>query len=370
MNGAKLIKRVLLYSATINDPDKKIRSRILEDNRKFAIIWSIAQILYWGYCFVMSFSDELFLWCRTIYIAAISISVLSLICALFFAKKVSTLVYVIMYLETAALLAASVFIAWIMFQNASMTIMMFASVIIVPSLFINDTLYNILLALADYVLAFILLRQGVDPETARWGFSNLIIFASLGIVLGHFINKSRFERYIFAESALQFAELQKKNAYYDQMTGLQSRRAYSEMFDKLSKEEPDYCASVMADINGLKQVNDNCGHEAGDELICGASECLRKSFEGVDTIYRLGGDEFCIILTNADMDIDECLKKLEEISACWKGKYVNSVSISYGYASTKDCPGIDSIVKTADKRMYEFKTNYYKLSEHDRRKWQ
>ena len=108
--------------------------------------------------------------------------------------------------------------------------------------------------------------------------------------MGHFINKTRYERYVFAESALQLAELQTRYAYYDQMTGLQNRRAYSEKVEQLSKQLPVPCTLVMADINGLKETNDTLGHEAGDELIIGSAECLRKSFDGIETLYRIGGD--------------------------------------------------------------------------------
>ena len=52
----------------------------------------------------------------------------------------------------------------------------------------------------------------------------------------------------------------------------------------------------MSDVNGLKEANDTLGHEAGDELIIGSAECLEKSFEGINTIYRLGGDEFTVIV--------------------------------------------------------------------------
>ncbi len=123
----------------------------------------------------------------------------------------------------------------------------------------------------------------------------------------------------------------------------------------------------MMDINGLKETNDTYGHEAGDELLVGAAECLRRSFAGIDTIYRIGGDEFCVIVTDAEADVAQDLARMEELCAAWKGQYINGISIASGFASTEDCPDFASIVKAADQRMYANKNNYYKSSGRDRR---
>ena len=59
---------------------------------------------------------------------------------------------------------------------------------------------------------------------------------------------------------------------------------------------------VFADVNGLKYINDNLGHAAGDELIKGAASCLDNAFSKYGTVYRMGGDEFSAILYISDDD--------------------------------------------------------------------
>ena len=196
-----------------------------------------------------------------------------------------------------------------------------------------------------------------------------------GLFLGHFINKARFERYEFAEYAVQLAEsnaklaeLQMKYAYYDQMTGLPNRQAYAEKAEQLSKAFPALCCVVMADINGLKTANDTLGHEAGDELIIGAAECLRKSFDGVETIYRLGGDEFAVVTESTEADAKDRLTQLEKICADWKGNHVKELSLSWGLASAEEFSDFDTLKKTADQRMYEYKSHYYQSTGKNRRK--
>ena len=75
----------------------------------------------------------------------------------------------------------------------------------------------------------------------------------MGIAIGHFVDKERFERHVFAQSAVKLAELQTRYAYYDQLTGLKNRRAYEEEVERLTKEVPKECCIVMVDINGLRK---------------------------------------------------------------------------------------------------------------------
>ena len=123
----------------------------------------------------------------------------------------------------------------------------------------------------------------------------------------------------------------------------------------------------MADINGLKEVNDTLGHEAGDELIIASAECLRKSFDGIETVYRLGGDEFTVIMEKPETEAEKCLERMEKICADWKGRFINGISISYGAASTDGYSDLNSILKAADQKMYEFKNDYYQNTGKERR---
>jgi diguanylate cyclase (GGDEF)-like protein len=270
-----------------------------------------------------------------------------------------------------ALLGAGIGIARFL---APKTIIIFASVLIVPVFFISNTLPTLVLFILNAASFTAIGINSMEPETFRWTLTNLLIFSSVGIVLGYFINKTRFERYYFAESAFQLAEsnaklaeLQTRYAYYDQMTGLLNRRAYEEKIDQFMENMPHGCCVIMADINGLKKMNDTYGHEAGDELIIGTAECLRQSFNNIETIYRIGGDEFCVIMNGTPDDAEECLRKTESAGNQWNGKFVNGISISYGFASDKEFDDFDSMLKAADQRMYAFKRNYYISSGHDRR---
>ena len=188
----------------------------------------------------------------------------------------------------------------------------------------------------------------------------------IAILLVIMIRSNRKEA--LAEKMKQLADQQTEYAYNDQLTGLKNRRAYSEIVAQLSGELPTGCRVIMFDVNRLKTVNDTLGHEAGDELIRAAAECIRACFEGVEAVFRLGGDEFCLIMTGAEETARQCLEELERRAAAWKGQYIDGFSISYGMASDGDCPDIEAIVKEADRRMYDYKRSFYSLAGNDRRR--
>ena len=358
-------RSIIFYNSFIKSIPDTVKAQIMEENRKFAVIWSIAQIFYWSFCVFMSTRQPDFRICRHIYVVALLICIITLLLAIFVVPRFPWLVQLVALAVDAAFFGAGIAIAR---HLSPKTIIIFASVLIVPILFISGSLPTLILLIVDIVVFAIVGRSGMEPSVYVWTLTNMIIFSSLGFLLGYYINSTRIERFIFADSMSKVAELQTRYAYYDQLTGLFNRRAYSEKTDLFAEEMPGYCCVVMADINGLKEINDKYGHEAGDELIVGSAECVRRGFKGTDTIYRIGGDEFCVIITDKDTDVSRCLKLMEEYCAGWKGKYVSGLSLSYGYADSNEFTDINSILKAADQRMFQFKRQYYLSSGRDRRR--
>ena len=361
------IRNVLLFKEFSPAQLKAVIPLISEENRKFCIIWSVVNDLFWTYCLIMSTMDPLYRTCREIYAAAFFVATVTLVLSVRVAPKHSRIIRPVAAILDEVLLLTGILIAR---HLAPRTIMVFASVLIVPVAFIANSFSTILLLLFNILIFMLIGSRTMDSETYQWVLSNLCIFSVLGMMIGHFVNKARFERFIFAESNAELAEIQTRNARYDQLTDLQNRRAYAEKLDQLSREQPAGCQVVIADINGLKETNDTAGHDAGDELVIGAAECLRQSFNGVDMIYRIGGDEFCVIIPDASYDVEQALDQLKKLSAAWKGRFNHGISISAGTASTEEFGDIESAVKAADQRMFVFKRSYYESFGRDRRRRQ
>ena len=154
----------------------------------------------------------------------------------------------------------------------------------------------------------------------------------------------------------------------DELTECLNRHAYEADIQKLDLNSE--WVYISLDLNGLKQTNDKMGHSAGDELICAASSCMKFAFASYGKIYRIGGDEFVVLLNQSVSDLQHILKVFDSTISNWHGKYSNSISVSYGIvqSSEQEFDSILSVSKLADERMYKNKSNYYKISGNDRRR--
>ena len=160
-------------------------------------------------------------------------------------------------------------------------------------------------------------------------------------------------------------------SFIDQSTQLLNRRAFEEKKAELAQTglKADF-VYVTADLNGLKQVNDNLGHTAGDELIKGAADCLKECFSKYGDVYRIGGDEFAAMLRLSDEGLKEAMARLDSTTQRWSGQQVKSLSISCGSASCREFPSgnIDQLIRISDERMYAAKAAYYARTGIDRRR--
>lgn len=153
-----------------------------------------------------------------------------------------------------------------------------------------------------------------------------------------------------------------KASLIDAATQLHNRRAFEEDKARFGSTPPrsDFVC-VTADVNGLKTANDTLGHDAGDELIRGAADCLSACMSKYGTVYRIGGDEFAALLYVSPEDFDPLRNQIDHTIEQWSGIKVKSVAVSCGFASAREFPGesVPELCRISDKRMYEEKARYY-----------
>lgn len=145
-------------------------------------------------------------------------------------------------------------------------------------------------------------------------------------------------------------------AFTDLLTTLPNRNAFEEKMDSYrNKENPQHPLIILADLNCLKKINDTLGHKKGDEAIVCTGHVLRDLFPESAHVYRIGGDEFCIIsdfmdVVQAEACIINCQKRLQEMSAIHHMK----ISASFGMCRESG-EGVENALITADKNMYKNK---------------
>ncbi|MBR0408680.1 MAG: GGDEF domain-containing protein [Clostridia bacterium] len=160
-------------------------------------------------------------------------------------------------------------------------------------------------------------------------------------------------------------------SFRDQMTHLLNRRAFEEEKERLSMTAlAEDFIYVTADLNGLKTANDGMGHAAGDEMIVGAAACLKKSYGKYGKVFRIGGDEFAAMLTINEEKFAALKADFEKTVSEWSGDKVRSLSISCGFAASKEFPSenISELIRISDERMYAEKEAYYRRKGIDRRR--
>ena len=141
-------------------------------------------------------------------------------------------------------------------------------------------------------------------------------------------------------------------AYKDSLTGLENRNAYlefvNEIDDRISSDADVGFVIGMFDVNGLKEINDHSGHESGDRIICTAANILKRSFTK-EKIFRIGGDEFVVIIDDPETDTDLLFENYEKLVAEYETKEGHNRIMSKGYAQfdrmlDKNC----QLAQTAD----------------------
>jgi len=145
-------------------------------------------------------------------------------------------------------------------------------------------------------------------------------------------------------------------SYHDELTGLYNRRFFEEELRRLDVERNLPLTIAMADVNGLKLMNDSFGHSIGDELLKKVAGVFTRGCRADDIIARLGGDEFVILLPRTDNDEAEQIAKRIKAIALQEKLGSFDISISLGWQTKKIREEqIQEIFKKAEDHMYKKK---------------
>lgn len=169
--------------------------------------------------------------------------------------------------------------------------------------------------------------------------------SSLANMLGFF--------YYIISNENQIEEL----SFYDNLTGFYNRNSFIKIRQNLCNTPPDSLGVVFIDINGLKYTNDTYGHNFGDTVIISTSDSIKSVFNR-NSVYRIGGDEFVIIVPNITREyFEDRISKLERILI---SDQTSSVSIGTSYEQSNQV-NLNTMLEEADKKMYQQKQMFYEL---------
>lgn len=157
-------------------------------------------------------------------------------------------------------------------------------------------------------------------------------------------------------------------AYKDSLTNCFTRDYIINVLKKMLEDKVVHYNIVYVDLDGLKAVNDNLGHNKGDEYLITVSKCLLRSLRETDILARMGGDEFMLILSNCSED--DARGIIERVGSNLKtlGEHKQNafhMSMSYGILHVDDKlldKSCSELIQIADQKMYEKKQKYHQHS--------
>lgn len=152
-------------------------------------------------------------------------------------------------------------------------------------------------------------------------------------------------------------------ALLDELTGLNNRRGFlllAEHQMSVARRDKKPLALLFIDLNNLKTINDDFGHKEGDRAICDAANILRDTFRESDIVARVGGDEYCVLMTaDNELDVDTPVGRLntnvELHNAQGTRPYKLSVSVGKANYDPNEPVPIDDLMRQADVLMYQAK---------------
>ena len=148
----------------------------------------------------------------------------------------------------------------------------------------------------------------------------------------------------------------------DELTGLYNRRGLHTLGNQqveIAKRHDDDIFIFYLDLDGMKKINDNLGHDYGDKALIGASKIMHKTFRSTDILSRLGGDEFVAVAVKTQYEfipiiIQRIKDYIKEENKTLKD-YQISMSIGVSKVDLEDESPLDDAIKNADKEMYKVK---------------
>jgi diguanylate cyclase (GGDEF)-like protein/PAS domain S-box-containing protein len=186
----------------------------------------------------------------------------------------------------------------------------------------------------------------------------LSTMANIGTQLGRVVERERARK-----AAEDRAEAIRSQSIRDELTGLYNRRGFLELARKqlqLAERERRPALLFFVDLNGMKLINDELGHDEGDRALVDTADVLREIFRASDVVSRLGGDEFVALMLDAEVSqLEVFAARIRQAMAARNAqgmrRYRLSASVGAAPYGADGAETIESLLSDADALMYEQK---------------
>ena len=253
---------------------------------------------------------------------------------------------------------------WLASTVGSDMALVFYLMAVLVAAWVGGALAGIATALLSLIVGvvFIVGPASLGSVVSEW--IRVAVFLTIAVAISLMLGRLEARTAMLRAAAIELdaqRRLVERMAFEDVMTGLGNRRAFESELEKLlarALRDGRPLTVAIADVDGLKRTNDELGHGRGDALLIAVAESLRKGCRTSDAVYRIGGDEFALLLPDTDPAeyqavTERLVGPLGDVSAGF-----NETGLSMGAAHVPE-DGVDAgpLVRLADARMYAAKTD-------------
>ncbi len=214
------------------------------------------------------------------------------------------------------------------------------------------------------VALFVLLEISLNDKTPQVVFNDAFLKALRFINITFFLLITGSVTFAYTQATSEYQLMLAELASIDKLTGLDNRRSLINKAEKeisVSQNTGEPLAMLVIDIDHFKQVNDKYGHLCGDFILSNVAKVMQSTLRKQDVVGRWGGEEFLVLLPNADTatlnDLAERLRlAVENTAFSYEGNDI-SISVTIGAASLISDDSFDSLASRADRALYVGKEN-------------
>ncbi len=356
MTGIRKLWKLFLYAGVDKEEYDKLYPVICEENKELLIVFSQLAAVMFFLLFIASMLSKGFVTDNSMTYLTFGIWMLIILfCSNCILPKYPSLIMLHVYIFEIMLYVFGTHISMLHAEKPAVSAIVF---LFVTSLLFYDRPARLTALIVSYVAAFCwIVVHFKAPDAVESDVWNMITFGIVAVATTVFIMSIKIRA---LEQSRQIEYMSK----IDLLTGVNNRNLYESRLPEYPKRCSSRLACVYADVNGLHEMNNRDGHDAGDRMLREVAAAIRQSF-GPEHTYRIGGDEFVAFRVDGQPE-----KLSHDIDQLKRGLHDKGYHVSIGTALREKAQGeIDmyEIVNEAEVNMFADKRDFYRRSENDRR---
>ena len=340
------LKRVMLYGGLSDSEYTEVLPDIEEQNRQILLMASLLAVVLIGCMFVISLFVGEFTGATVVYGVGCLVSVLVWLLTCFVVPRRLVLTHLLTAVCVEVYLVYGIFVSGVV--NTEFPAVTFVVMVVFMSLlFIKRPVFLILQVFLSCAFYSVLICFTKSDSTIRLDLVNVLIFWLLACMWGSVSTCQRMRAAYVHKKLFEFNEV-------DQLTRLKNRNCYELNLGGYASMYRKRICCVYVDVNGLHQLNNSKGHEAGDEMLKFTADRVIRYF-GFEHAYRVGGDEYVVFVLDTATEtvsgyVADMIAEVEEAG----------YSLSVGISHTDGVCKIKDLVREAESKMFRAKDAYYK----------